>query len=170
MSHTLFVSETALLACGQIFLTLTTAIVLHRRVATARSLSLSSLCPNGTKVWMCQLRHDGFYAHLIWLCPHETHGFYSHLIWLCPHETHGFYTHPSHCVPLQHNAFHHTDTSECDVYVMWSASFYCEFISVNSRKYSTIDFSYWREYAEHWTVINLKTNQLPEKICLSTYL
>jgi len=155
MSRALFVSETALLACGQIFLTQTTATVLHRCVAPARPFSLSPLCPNGTKVWMCQLRHDGFYAHLIWLCSHETHG---------------FYTHPSHCVPPQHKALYHTDTSECDVYIMWSASFYCEFISVNSRKYSTIDSSDWVESAEHWTVINLKTKQLPEKFCLSTYL
>ena len=36
MSRALFVSERALLACGQIFFTLTTAIVLHGRAA-ARS-------------------------------------------------------------------------------------------------------------------------------------
>jgi len=51
----------------------------------------------------------------------------------------GFYTHPSHCVPPQHNVPYHTDTSECNVYIMWSASgLQCEFISVNSRKYNTV--------------------------------
>jgi len=50
MSHALFVSERALLACGPIFFTLTTATALHGRVAARSHICFVSFVPQRHKV------------------------------------------------------------------------------------------------------------------------
>jgi len=163
MSRALFVSERASHACSQTYVTLIQATSLHRCVAARSRIFFVFLVHQAQRFWMCQSRH----MRVLWMCqsrhtqvlPHifecvnrDTRGFYptylnvsikTHAgltphIWLCPHETHAGSTPPSHCVPPQHNTSYHTDTSECDIYTMWSASGFFIVSEVVSTHVSTV--------------------------------
>jgi len=133
----------------------------HRPAQTCRRLLahfLRLLCaPMSQRFERAPTRHDGFYAHLIWLCPDETRWVLCPLsLIVSPRDT--WFLRPLNLIasPRDTRVLHppislcSTATQcivshrykpgrrlHCEVHVVS----HCQFISVNSRKYSTIDCS-----------------------------
>ena len=127
MSQALSVSERALLACGQIFFTLTTTTVLQGRVAARSHISFVSFVPQWHKGFNVSPRDTWVLHHLNLIVSQRDTWVLHPPISLCSTGTQCIVSH--RYMPVQR--------LHCEVQVVS----HCQFISVNSSKYSTIDCS-----------------------------